>query len=165
MESGMKNINLSLLAFTIVLVGGCGASGSVVDTSGLVDENLGQADFNTLVRLTPNALTTRFGYRILQFVEDSEDVRYETDWKLESTYPDEREEGYSSTRTRIFITARPRNRSSSIAATYTVKFEGQVERQALGLDVWEKLPLTKQRQEDFDRMIDYFLQAYRNALR
>ncbi len=161
----MNTFRLCLFAVSIALVGGCASSGSVRDTAGFVNARLGQADFNTLLTITPNALTTRFGYRIIQSVEDSEDVRYETDWKLESTLPDEREEGYTYTRTRIFMTARPRNRSSSIAATYSVRFEAQVERQALGLDVWEKLPLTELRQEEFDRIVDYFLQAYRNALR
>ena len=161
----MKVIRTCLLVFSMALVGGCASSGSVVDLAGVIDEKIGPADFNTLVSDTRDALTTRFGYRILREVSDREDVRFETDWKVESALPDERKEGYTYTRTRIYIFARPRNRSTSIAASYSVDFEAYIERQALGLDIWEQLPLTAQRQEEIDRIVDFLEQTYRNALR
>ena len=161
----MKTYRLFLFAVSMAFAGGCASSGSVGDLAGLIDETLGTADYNTLVSETPNALTTRFGYRILRAVTEREDVRFETDWKVETALPDERKEGYTHTRIRIFISARPRNRSTSMAASYSVDFEAYVERQALGLDVWEQLPLTAQRREEIDRIVDFLEQTYRNALR
>lgn len=156
--------------FMLLMAGGllAGCSGSNTGGGGGSDvyrQNLGTADRITLVEGTRDALLVRYGFQLEREVTSSEDVRFETEWKEESSLEDERAAGYTHARTRITITARPRNRSTSVAQSYAVRFVAETEVREIGSEVWQSVPMTPMRL-DYIRQISTFLKTeYATALR
>jgi hypothetical protein len=156
--------------FMVFVAGGllAGCSGSNTGGGGgdgIYRQNLGTSDRTTLVEGTRDALLVRYGFLLEREVTSSEDVRFETAWKEESSLEDERAAGYSHARTRLTITARPRNRSTSVAQSYAVRFVAETEVLPLGSDIWQSASMTPMRL-DYLRQISTFLKTeYATALR
>ena len=155
---------LTVIAGLLAGCSGTNAGGSG-GQDGVYRENLGTADRQTLVVDTRDALLTRYGFRLEREVASSEDIRFETEWKEESSLEDERTAGYTHARTRILITARPRNRSTSGAQSYAVRYRVDNEVRQLGSDVWEKAPLSPMRLDYIKRIASFLKSEYRTALR
>lgn len=154
-----------LLLVGSLLVGCSGSNTSGGGQEGIYRESLGTADRQTLVNDTRDALLNRYGFLLEREVTSSEDIRFETDWKEESSLEDERAAGYTHARTRITITARPRNRSTSGAQSYAVRYRVDNEMRKLGMDVWEQVPMTPMRLDYVKRIASYLKSEYRTALR
>jgi hypothetical protein len=149
------------------LLAGCSGSNAAGGggAGGEYRQNLGTADRTTLIEDTREALLTRYGFRLEREVTSSEDVRYETEWKEESALDDERAAGYTHARTRILVTARPRNRSTSLAQSYAVRFEATNEVREFGSDVWQEAPMTPMRLDYIKQIATFLKTEYSTALR
>ena len=155
----------SLLVASLVFIG-CGGSGSA---SARVDntfrENLGAHPGNNIVTIADEALQTRYGYRFTRRVESAEDIYFETEWKDLTALDDERAVGVDFVRMKIFLTARPRNRTPGTSASYTTTFRAEVESHINATDQWTELDLTPQREEYFDEIATYIENELRIAFR
>ncbi len=147
----------ALLILVVVFTGCSGSSGSATGGSG---SNTYRTSFaattgETIVRVANEALLTRYGYRFQREVATSEDILYETEWKDQAALRDEQAQGYSFARTRITITARPRNRASGVA-TFSSRFVAETELRSQGGIDWVKMPMTEMREEYIKEIADYF---------
>ncbi|MFT5144646.1 MAG: hypothetical protein ACI80V_003233 [Rhodothermales bacterium] len=131
----------------------------------MIRSNLGSAPRNVLVSVTPDALISRYGYLMLRQVVDTEDVRYETDWKQESAFSDERALGYTHARTKITVTARPRNRSGSGAQNLAVTFVAESQVLPFGNEVWISAVPTEERKDYLDQISGYLRRTYQTTMR
>lgn len=163
-------VKLQYLVFLLLaaaLAAGCaGSEGTrTAPDPGVYTESLGTADRETLVNDTREALQVRYGYRFEREVLSTEDVRLETDWKMDTALEDEQAEGAAHARTRIIITARPRNRSTSTAQSYAVRYRFETELQELGSDVWRSAEPTAMRLDYIKQIANFLKNEYRTALR
>jgi len=97
-------------------------------------------------------LASRYGYRMDREVSTQEDIRYITMWSEHTPLKDERAEGITAVRTRIFVTARPKNRTTN---TYTARFRGECEVRKQSGGSWEEATLTDMREEYFSDISNY----------
>lgn len=162
MQSPLRPILAMMLAS--LMVSACASTGNTA-RQGVIRANLGTAPRNVLISETLDALTSRYGFLMLRQVIDTEDIRFETDWKAESSLPDERAAGYTHARTKITVTARPRNRSNSGAQNLAVTFLAETQVQAFGMDVWESPPPSDDREEFIDEIATHLRRAYQTTLR
>ena len=102
---------------------------------------------------------------MLRSVVDTEDMRFETDWRQETAMSDEQELGYTHSRTKITITARPRNRSSSGAQNLAVAFQAETQVLPFGNEVWVSTPPTDMRKDAVDQISNFLRRTYQTALR
>ncbi len=147
---------LWVFSFAIVL-GGCSGSNSI--DGGSIDNmfryNLGTSARYHIVGTAQEAILNRYGYRLNQEVNTAEDIRIETSWKDVSPFPDELASGYNMTRARIFLSARPRNRSAGTASTFTARIEFEIEaRLQMGGD-WQQISITAEREAYFKEIAEY----------
>ena len=161
-----RHSNYLLLAALIapMVLAGCGTTSNTA-RQGTIRTSLGTAARSTLVSETVDALTSRYGFTMLRSVLDTEDMRFETEWKQESSLADEREQGYTHSRTRITITARPRNRSSSGAQNLAVTFLAETMVLPFGNEVWVSVPPTDQRSDYIGEITTFLRRTYQTALR
>ncbi len=162
----MKSRITLLIAFLVapVLLAACASSGNTA-RQGLIRANLGTATRNVLISETVDALTTRYGFLMLRSVVDTEDISFETDWRQETALKDEQEQGYTHSRTKITITARPRNRSSSGAQNLAVSFQAETQVLPFGNEVWVSPPPTEMRKDAVSQISNFLRRAYQTALR
>ncbi|MFT4604052.1 MAG: hypothetical protein ACI9W4_000772 [Rhodothermales bacterium] len=155
-----------LVAFLIapLLLAACASSGNTA-RQGLIRANLGTAARNVLLSETVDALTTRYGFLMLRAVVDTEDMRFETDWRQETALSDEQELGFTHARTKITITARPRNRSSSGAQNLAVSFQAETQVLPFGNEVWVSPSPTDMRKDAVDQISSFLRRSYQTALR
>lgn len=155
-----------MVAFLIapLVLAACASSGNTA-RQGLIRANLGTASRNVLLSETVDALTTRYGFLMLRSVVDTEDMRFETDWRRETALSDEQEQGYTHARTKITITARPRNRSSSGAQNLAVTFQAETQVLPFGNEVWVSPAPTDMRKDAVDQISSYLRRTYQTALR
>lgn len=167
MNGLMIRLRYAWFLFTLgALLAGCsGAASSGRGNEGIYQENLGTADRQTLVEDTREALMVRYGFLLQRDVTSSEDIRFETEWKEESSLEDERALGATHARTRITITARPRNRSTSIAQSYAVRYVAETQLRDLGSDLWRSAPMTPMREVYIKQISSFLKSEYRTALR
>lgn len=162
----MKSRISLLIAFLVapLLLAACASSGNTA-RQGLIRANLGTATRNVLISETVDALTTRYGYLMLRSVVDTEDMRFETDWRQETALQDEQEQGYTHSRSKITITARPRNRSSSGAQNLAVTFMAETQVLPFGNEVWVSPAPTEMRKDAINEISNYLRRTYQTALR
>lgn len=141
------------------LVAGCAASGESTGTQNF-RTNLGTTSPEALISETSDALLGRYSYRYQRRVTSPEDIRLETEWREDTALPDEQELGFSRVRTRITVTARPRNRTEgTVASTFVAEVEGQ---QGSSIN-WEPVPLTEDREEYFREISNFISRQVRTV--
>jgi hypothetical protein len=155
---------LLALLLAPLLLSACASSGGSA-RQGMVRSNLGTAPRNVLISVTPEALVTRYGYLMLRQVIDTEDIRFETDWKEESALADERALGNTHGRTKITVTARPRNRSGSGAQNLAVTFVAESQVLPFGNDVWVSAEPTAERKDYLNQISGYLRRTYQTTMR
>ncbi|MBO6575389.1 MAG: hypothetical protein JJ896_08240 [Rhodothermales bacterium] len=155
---------IALMAFPVVLAG-CASSGNTGARQSQVRANLGTAARSTLVNETVQILTSRYGYNMLRTVMDTEDMRFETDWKQESALADEKDQGYTHARTKITVTARPRNRSTSGSQNLAVNFVAETQVLPFGNEVWISIEPTDERKDALRQISTYLRRTYQTAMR
>ena len=92
-------------------------------------------------------------YEFERRVDTMEDVYVETQWQDHSPLEDERAQGYSFARTRIIITARPRNRSPGNLQSFSVTFRAECLVRTETGD-WVVVPMTAMRKSHLRGIAD-----------
>ena len=142
-------MSLSLL----VLLTGCSGAGSSAGTSNSMRESLGTTSRTQLRTTLEEIVLRKFQYQIERDVDTAEDIYFESRWRDESALQDEKAAGYTFARTRITITARPRNRTPGTAATYSVVFRAECMVRTLAGD-WMEVPITAMRKARLKEISD-----------
>ncbi len=159
-----RRVDLFVTMLAFLLISGCASSGNTA-RQGQTRISLGTAARSTLVSQTTQALTRRYGYFMRRSVVDTEDIRYETDWKEESALPDERSAGFTHARTRITVSARPRNRSSSGSQNLVVTFLAESQVLPFGNDVWVSAKPSAERRDILEQISSFLRRTYQTAMR
>lgn len=143
-------IIFSLLTLVVLSTGCSGAMSS--SQQGVYTENLGTTTRPDVEREAPEVLASRYGYRFDRRVETDEDIRYITQWTEHTPLEDEEVQGVTSVRTRLFVTARPKNRTAN---TYRARFRAECEVQKEGSPEWVTAELTEMRRDYIEEIADY----------
>jgi len=144
------------VVLTLALLAGCAGSASSGRTSNTYRTTLGSFDQGNIIALADDVLLTRYGFRFERTVNTSEDIYLETDWKDQTAFDDEKAEGFAFARTRVIVTARPRNRTPGIANTYAVTFRAENQVRAVDSIVWEDAPMSPERLAFIKEISDYY---------
>lgn len=162
----MKSRITALVCFLIapMIFSACASSGGAA-RQGQIRANLGTSSRSVLISETVDALTSRYGYLMLRSVVDTEDIRFETDWRQETALADERDQGYTHARSKITIMARPRNRSGSGAQNLAVTFIAETQVLPFGNDVWIQVEPTEMREDNIREISNFLRRSYQTALR
>ena len=161
-------IKYVLLFLSLILVSGtgCGSSGA---TSGRANntyrESLGAHPVNNIVRIAEEALLSRYGYRYFRFETSADDLYIETEWKDITAFDDERANGIDFVRIRIYVEARPRNRTPGIAGSFSANFRAEVQQHINLTDQWVEQDLSEQRRDYLEEIADFIESELRIAFR
>ncbi len=117
--------------------------------------NLGTSARWHIVSTVQDALLTRYAYRMNREVNTAEDVRMETSWKDVTTFADEQAAGHIDARIRLFINARPRNRASGNANTFSARMEAEYEARLVVGGNWMPVSITAEREAYLREIADY----------
>lgn len=120
-----------------------------MSTGGSYRETIGTSTRPNVQNTVPNILTSQYGYSFDRTIDRSGYMRYLTDWQNHSLMEGEKSMGYQGSRTRIEVTARPRDRASG---TYTVTFKCEYRVQRPTSVKWVAVEIPSQRQEYIDEI-------------
>ena len=165
----MKTVKESLVVcVALLLLVGCSGAGSSTNGEGssTIRVALPSSSHGHIVTIIPNALQTRYGYRLERNVVTTEDIRFETAWKSFSATPEEMQAGFGEVLVRITITARPRGRAGgSTGTTYTPRFVAEIVGTTTGSGERMEMPFSSQREEEIREIIDYLDNEFRAGVR
>lgn len=150
----------ALLLFAVSMAG-CAGTASMSQDS-VYREQIGTTTRQNVDNEVRRVLASRYGYRMDREVSTQEDIRYITMWAEHTPLEDERAEGVTAVRTRIFVTARPKNRTTN---TYTARFRGECEVRTEGGGPWVSADMTEMREEYFSDISDYLESQIAGGLR
>ena len=131
---------LASLAILLLQIG-CSGAGSSARSGSSYRESLGTTSRAQIFKTTDEILLRKYQFQFERQVDSAEDVYIETRWRDAVTLDDEQALGYAFVRTRIILTARPRNRSPGTLQTYSVTFRAECMVRRLVGD-WETVALT-----------------------
>ena len=152
--------------FSCLFIVGCGGSGAASSrVQNTFRENIGAHPAANIVSTTDDALQVRYGYRFTRRVETGEDIYYETEWKDISALEDERANGVDFVRVKIYVSARPRNRSAGTLASYTTTFRAEVLSRVNMSGEWTEMDLTPEREAYLEEIAGYMENELRIAFR
>ena len=134
---------LGILSILLLQVGCSGASSST-SSSNSFRESLGSTSSAQLQKSIGDIVQRKYQYQLERETYSSEDIYVETRWRDDGATDDERAQGYSFARTRIIITARPRNRTGGAARTVSVTFRAECLLRGAAGD-WIEAPMTAAR--------------------
>ena len=134
---------LGLLSILLLQMGCSGASSSTSSSSSL-RESLGTTSSAQLEKSVEGVLLRKYQYQYERSTYTAEDIYIETRWRDEVALDDERAAGFSFARTRIIITARPRNRTPGTSQTVAVTFRAECLLRGPAGD-WIRAPITAAR--------------------
>ena len=117
------------------------------------------------MEITSDVLQTRYGYRFFRRENTAEDIYFETEWRDAAAFDDERASGVDFVRTRIYIEARPRNRSAGIAGSFSTTFRAEVESRLNMTGQWTQRELTPEREEYLQEIATFIENQLRIAFR
>ncbi|MFK7844305.1 MAG: hypothetical protein AB8G77_03315 [Rhodothermales bacterium] len=158
-------LSFGTLFVACLLVGCSGSGGASSSVDNTVRENLGAFPRINIVSTTDEALQIRYGYSFTRRVETGEDIYFETEWKDVITFDDEREQGVDFVRVRIFLTARPRNRSAGSLASYATTFRAEVLQRVNMTGVWTEKDMSPERKEYIKEIANYMETELRTQFR
>ena len=160
-----KFLPLNLLLIACLLMS-CGSSNRVSsNTDNTYRKNIGAFPGTNIVNTTNEALQIRYGYRFTRDVVTGEDIYFETEWKDVITFDDERAEGIDFVRARIFITARPRNRSAGSLGSFSTTFRAEVLQRVNMTGEWVERDMTQERKNYIKEIADYMESELRTQFR
>ena len=133
----------------VVLLAGCASSGA----SGLSDpseirRDLGRSSYAMVMEGVEKILVTKNEFSLQRFEENFNTIFFETDWQTRAALASERVDGILQVRTRMVIEGR-----RSANATFRLRFTAFVESQRDGSQVWERLPVSEEREEMINRIL------------
>lgn len=152
----MKSLTCWII-FGVLFLSACSGPGtdSERNINNVFRYNLGTSARWHIVSTSQDALVTRYSYRMNREVNTAEDIRLETSWKDVPTFADEQSAGYTEARVRIFINARPRNRATGTANTFSARMEAEFEAQSSAGGNWEPVEITVEREAYLDEIARY----------
>ncbi len=134
---------LGILSILVLQMGCSGASNST-STRNSFRESLGSTSAAQLRKSLGDIVQRKYQYQLERETYSPEDIYVETRWRDDSALADEREQGFSFARTRLIITARPRNRTPGMGATVSVTFRAECMLRGAAGD-WIEAPMTAAR--------------------
>lgn len=160
-----SHLSFSALFVVFLMVGCSGSGGASSSVDNTIRENLGAFPRSNIVSTTDNALQIRYGYSFTRRVETGEDIYFETEWKDVITFDDERAQGVDFVRVRIFVSARPRNRSAGSLASYATTFRAEVLQRINMTGAWTEKDMSPQRKEYIKEIASYMETELRTQFR
>ena len=136
---------LGILSILVLQVGCSGASSST-STRNSFRESLGSTSAAQLQKSLGDIVQRKYHYQLERETYSPEDIYVETRWQDDSALDDERAQGFSFARTRLIITARPRNRTPGMGATVSVTFRAECLLRGVAGD-WIEAPMTAERKK------------------
>ena len=136
---------LGILSLLVLQVG-CSGSGASTSSSNSFRESLGSTSPAQLQKSIGDIVQRKYHYQFERETYTSEDIYVETRWRDDTALDDERAQGYNFARTRLIITARPRNRTPGVAATVSVTFRAECLLRGVAGD-WIEAPMTAARKK------------------
>ena len=159
-------LSISILIFACLLCIGCsGSGGASTSANNTVRENLGAHPGSNIVTTTDDALQLRYGYSFIRRVVTGEDIYFETEWKDMTAFEDERAEGVDFVRARIFLTARPRNRSAGTLGSFTTTFRAEVLSRVNMTGEWTEKDMSPEREDYIKEIAQYIESELRTQFR
>lgn len=147
----MTLVQKTAVVIVALLFVGC-AGTSTVSRVGAYQEQIGTTTRNDVEREAREVLIARYGYRLDRAISTQEDIRYITMWAEDTPLSDEKAEGITNVRTRILLTARPKNRTTN---TYRARYRAEYEVQRQNSGNWERAEITEMREEYLDEIAEY----------
>lgn len=147
----MYIVSRAVFLFLILSLVGCGGTSSLSQDS-VYREQIGTTTRRNVDQEVRRVLTSRYGYRMDREVSTQEDIRYITMWAEHTPFDDEQANGITAVRTRVFVTARPKNRTAN---TYTARFRGEYEVRNQAGGPWVDADMTEMRREYFSDISNY----------
>ena len=149
----LRSIAMLISLSFLVLQMGCSGSSSSTSTSNSIRESLGTTSRAQITKTVEELVLRKYHYLVERSVDTAEDFYLETRWQDEGALQDEGAAGFSFARTRIIITARPRNRTPGTLATFSVTFRAECMVRSLAGD-WVEAPLTAMRKDRLKEISD-----------
>ncbi|MFQ5572422.1 MAG: hypothetical protein ACE5G0_22335 [Rhodothermales bacterium] len=140
----LRSIAILASLTILVLQLGCSGAGSSTSSGNTYRESLGSTSRAQIFKTTDDILVRKFQYQFERQQDSSEDVYIETRWRDQVALEDEQAQGYAFVRTRIILSARPRNRTPGAMQSYSVTFRSECMVRQHGGD-WVKMPMTAMR--------------------
>jgi hypothetical protein len=140
---------LGLLALQL----GCSGASSSTRSGSTMRQSLGTTSRAQLIRTLEEIVLSKYQYQYERTVDTVEDIYMETRWRDEAALDDESAAGYAFARTRIIVTARPRNRTPGTASNYAVTFRAESMVRTLAGD-WVTVPMTDMRKAALKEIAD-----------
>ena len=140
----LRSIARFSLLSILVLQLGCSGSGSTTSSGNSFRENLGSTSLAQLQKSIEDIVLRKYQYQYERDTYTSEDTYVETRWRDDAALEDEKAAGYVFARTRIIITARPRNRTPGAMQTFSVTFRAECMVRTAAGD-WMEAPMTAAR--------------------
>ena len=137
---------LGILSILVLQVG-CSGSGSSTSSNNSFRESLGSTSPAQLQKSIGDIVQRKYQYQFERETYSFEDIYVETRWRDDSALGDERAQGYTFARTRLIITARPRNRTGGAARTVSVTFRAECLLRGAAGD-WIEAPMTTARKAE-----------------
>ena len=131
---------LSILLFQV----GCSGASSSTSSGSSFRESLGSTSSAQLQKSIEEVVLRKYQYQYERDTYTAEDTYVETRWRDTAALQDEKAQGYSFARTRITITARPRNRTPGAMQTVSVTFRAECMVRTASSD-WMEAPMTAAR--------------------
>lgn len=147
----MTCVQKAIIVFVALTLVGCAGTSSV-SRQGVFQEELGTTTRNDVEREAREVLVSRYGFRMDRTVSTQEDIRYVTMWAEDTPFSDEQAQGITNVRTRILLTARPKNRTSR---TYRARYRAEYEVQRQGNGSWERAEVTEMREDYLAEIAEY----------
>lgn len=163
MLKSFSSLNLLLIGCLLIGCGSSGGASSKVDNT--YRKPLGAFPGSNIVNTANEALQIRYGYTFTRDVVTGEDIYFETEWKDVITFDDERAQGVDFVRARIFLTARPRNRSAGSLGSFTTTFRAEVLSRVNMTGEWTEKDMSPDRRKYIKEIADYMEQELRTQFR
>lgn len=154
------------LSLALLVGTGCGSSGATSSRANNTHrQSLGAHPASNILRIAEEALLSRYGYRYFRLEDTIQDLYIETEWKDLTAFDDERANGIDFVRIRIYIEARPRNRTPGIAGSFSATFRSEVQQHLNMTDEWVERDLSEQRREYLEEISEFMETELRIAFR
>ncbi|MEM1093911.1 MAG: hypothetical protein AAGJ10_04855 [Bacteroidota bacterium] len=146
--------SLCLVLMLGLSLAGCSGSGDAIKND--TRDNIGSHPRVVITAIGNETFVVRYAYRFLRVVDEPGDIMLETEWRDLQPTDDERALGVTAVRNKFLVQARPRNRTTSLANSYTVIVRTETEARTVDNDYWTPIAITPERKEYIDEIVDFY---------
>lgn len=137
---------------------------TVSSQEGTYQERLGSTTSTEAVDAIRETLQVRYSYVLDREVVSQEEIRFTTQWKEHSVNSEERREGFTASRTRIEVRARPKSRFGGGVRDYRVQMTADYQVQIDGGE-WTIEALPSSRTEYLQEIADVMANEFKGGTR